>query len=326
MIIPWQQARRLNDLGVLGMNRRNVGYIARYNDRSKFPLVDDKLKTKKIAIRAGVTVPELIGVISTQHDIQEFVDSVADNDAEADERGFVIKPARGSGGKGIVVIVGRDGDRFVKAGGATLSSEDIARHLSNTLSGLHSLGGRPDVAVIESRIVIDPIFQHVSFEGVPDIRIIVFQGYPVMAMLRLATKVSDGKANLHQGAIGVGLDMREGSAIAAVQFNRWIEHHPDTGANLDQISVPQWDHLVNLAARCYDVTGLGYLGTDFVLDKDHGPVLLEFNARPGLTIQVANERGLLPRLRTIEAMTEFHATAEERVQYSCQAFSHAATA
>ncbi len=38
-----------------------------------------------------------------------------------------------------------------------------------------------------------------------------------------------------------------------------------------------------------------------MLDAALGPVVLEANARPGLTIQVANRRGLLPRLEWIDA-------------------------
>lgn len=59
---------KLRHKGIMGMNKRNHSYIGRYNDRSKFPLVDDKLKTKLIAQRAGCTVPQLIGVISNQGD------------------------------------------------------------------------------------------------------------------------------------------------------------------------------------------------------------------------------------------------------------------
>ena len=61
------------------------------------------------------------------------------------------------------------------------------------------------------------------YEGVPDIRIVVFNGYPVMAMLRLATHASDGKANLHQGAVGVGLALDSGRCLNAVQYGRAAE-------------------------------------------------------------------------------------------------------
>jgi alpha-L-glutamate ligase-like protein len=314
---------RLRRLGILGMNRRNVGYIGRYNPRSRFPLVDDKLKTKLIATDAGVTVPALLRVIETQHDVRDVAKVLVDLE------GFAIKPSRGSGGKGILVVAGRDGETFVKTSGDRVNLEGIQRHLSNILSGLYSLGGRPDVAILESLVVVDPIFSEVSYEGVPDIRLIVFQGYPVMGMLRLATRASDGKANLHQGAVGVGLDIATGKAIAAVQFDRPIDRHPDTGAALDDIAVPTWNQLVTLAARCFEVTGLGYLGTDIVLDKDRGPMVLEFNARPGLTIQVANERGLRPRLSAVEELVESgrtHRTAEERVAWAMEHMAHAVTA
>jgi alpha-L-glutamate ligase-like protein len=311
----WISPFTLRKRGILGMNRRNVAYITRYNDRSRYPLVDDKLKTKLVAAKAGVTVPELLHVIRTQHEI-ETIDEVL-----AGLTQFVIKPSQGSGGKGILVIVGKEGDAFVKSSGALLHLIDVKRHLSNVISGLYSLGGRTDIAFVESLVVSDDIFKHVSYEGVPDIRLIVFKGYPIMGMLRLATKRSDGKANLHQGAVGVGLDIGTGRSIAAVQFNRPIEVHPDTGNPVTNIQVPNWRRMLILAARCYDVTQLGYLGADLVLDKRRGPLLLELNARPGLTIQVANDEGLLPRLRHIEKLEEVHVSVDERVDYVMQHFA-----
>ena len=265
--------------------------------------------------------PELLLVIRLQHEVANIERVLSDFTQ------FVIKPARGSGGKGILVIVGRDGDSLVKSSGSRLSVSDVKRHLSNIISGLYSLGGRDDVAFVEALVTSDATFEHISYEGVPDIRLIVFKGYPVMGMLRLATKQSDGKANLHQGAVGVGLDIASGRGIAAVQFNRPVDRHPDTGAPLSNIQVPHWRQLLSLAARCYEVTRLGYLGADMVLDVNRGPLLLELNARPGLTIQVANDRGLLPRLRHVESLDELqHLTVEERIEYSVEHFAHAAGA
>ncbi len=315
----WSSPFRLWRHGVLGMNARNVAYISRYNARSRYPLVDDKLKTKLVVRKASVTVPDLLLVIRTQHEIEQ-IDSVLANYDK-----FVIKPAQGSGGKGILVIVGREGEYFVKASGAKLTAVDVKRDLSNITSGLYSLGGKPDVAFVESLVVAEKTFEHISYEGVPDIRIIVFKGYPVMGMLRLPTRESDGKANLHQGAVGVGLDIASGRSIAAVQHNRPIFRHPDTGYPLSDIVVPHWRSLMTLASRCYDVTRLGYLGADFVLDAKHGPMLLELNARPGLSIQIANNTGLRPRLKAVEALDELsHFTAEERVDWSIEHFATAA--
>ena len=296
------------------MNCRNLDYISKYNPRKLLPKVDNKLTTKHMAEEAGVDVPKLLGVVSFQHDIKNLGALL-----EAHES-FVIKPAQGSGGKGILVITGRDGDRYVKASGESLDFEDVNRHVSNILGGLYSLGGKSDVAMIESLIQADPVFNDYSFEGVPDIRMIVFRGFPIMAMLRLATRASDGKANLHQGAVGVGLDIATGKSLRAVQFDKPIQLHPDTQHNFDSLQVPHWDRLLQLTAACYGMTGLGYLGVDMVLDKNLGPQILELNARPGLAIQIANGCGIQPRLEKIEALPHWNLPIEERVAFSKKHF------
>lgn len=295
-MLQWISPRQLNRLGILGMNARNVSYISRYNERSQYPLVDNKLNTKLVAAEAQLNVPELLHVIHTQHEIGRAREVLALHDE------FVVKPAQGSGGKGILVIVGRDGDELIKSNGERITDTALSRYLSNVIAGLHSLGGRADVALVEQLVRVSDDFAEYSVEGVPDIRLIVFLGYPVMGMLRLATKASDGKANLHQGAVGVGIDIATGKALSAVQHNRVIDRHPDTGALLSEISIPNWRRLLEQAARCFEVTELGYLGTDMVIDRDRGPMLLELNARPGLAIQVANQHGLKPRLKHVEGL------------------------
>jgi alpha-L-glutamate ligase-like protein len=310
----WANPARLKAHGIMGMNSRNIEFVSRYNDRRLYPLVDDKLKTKLLACEHGLTTPALRSVIRWQHEIRHLEQRLKGLD------GFAIKPARGSGGKGILVVSGRHGDRFVKSSGKEVSIDDLGRHLSNVIAGLYSLAGTPDVAIIEDLIRLDPHFDGYSHEGIPDIRIIVFRGYPVMAMLRLATHASDGKANLHQGAVGVGLDMGTGAGIHAVHFGRRIHVHPDTGMALDRIVIPSWRTLLVLAARCYEMTGLGYIGADIVLDRDHGPAILELNARPGLAIQIANGCGLLPRLRLVESLTQTQ-SPEERVDFSLRTFT-----
>lgn len=312
--MDWISPRQLKRLGMLNMNRRNVDYIARYNERSSYPLVDNKLKTKLAVSEYDVKTPRLLQVVRQQHEIYGFR-SMAE-----DLTGFAIKPAKGSGGKGITVITGRDGDDFIKASGARIPVANLERHLTNILAGLYSLAGTPDVAIIENLVQSEPSLAKYSFQGVPDIRIVVFQGYPVMAMLRLATTDSDGKANLHQGAVGVGLDIGTGRSLNAVQFNRPITLHPDTGLPLENIQIDAWSDMLEMAARCYEATGLGYMGVDLVVDAQEGPLLLELNARPGLAIQMANGCGLLPRLKNIEALKRPHFSPKERAAYSMKSF------
>lgn len=311
-VSPW----RLQRMGILGMNCRNRDFIGSYNSRHLFPLVDDKLKTKLLAEEYELATPRLFFVVREQHEIAQIEKKLAGLE------GFAVKPAKGSGGKGILVIIGRREDKFIKSSGVEITIEDIRRHMSNTLAGLYSLGGKSDMVIVEDLIQFDDSFEGYSYEGVPDIRIIVFKGYPVMAMLRLATHASDGKANLHQGAVGVGLDIATGRALRAVQFSKPVVLHPDTLRPLNEIAIANWRDMLLLASRCFDMTGLGYIGTDIVLDKVRGAQLLELNARPGLSIQVANGRGLLPRLRHIESLKpRAHRTPEQRVDYAMQTFS-----
>lgn len=307
--------RGLRRAGVLGMNQRNADFILKYNPRRNFPLVDDKLITKRRARAAGIRVPELYGVIQIEHQIRHL-ERIVDGRAS-----FVIKPAQGSGGNGILVIHGRRNGHFRKADGQLIPRDAVAHHISNILSGMHSLGGQPDRAIIEQRVVFDPVFDEVSHRGVPDIRTVVFQGVPVMAMVRLPTRQSDDKANLHQGAVGAGLDMRTGHTTTAVWLDRFITTHPDTGASLTGLPIPRWQDVLELSARCHALADLGYLGVDIVLDRNEGPMVLELNARPGLSIQLANRTSLLKCLLRVEALDAIPSDPRRRVELSRELFT-----
>lgn len=311
----WTSPGRLHRSGILGMNRRNHSYILKYNPRRLYPLVDDKCQTKILAANHGVNASELIGTISFQHEAAGLADMVRDY------REFVIKPAHGSGGRGIVVIDSHDGDRYRKPDGQDLTFKDLYRHISNIISGLYSIGGQPDRVMVEERIQFTDAFAGFSFEGVPDVRQIVFKGYPVMSMIRLSTRASDGKANLHKGAVGVGLSLRDGSALYAVQRGCPVSEHPDTGQKLSELRVPLWEQHLQLAVACQRMCGLGYFGADIALDRNRGPLLLELNARPGLAIQIANRSGLAERLELVESLPEgAHPTDEEKIAFSLANF------
>ncbi len=307
-------AKKLREIGLVGLNERNADYILIHNQRKFYPRVDDKLITKQMAIAQGMPVPELYAVVREEHEIAEVHEKIKDREQ------FVVKPAHGSGGDGILVITGRRGDKYRKASGALINQEDFNHHISNALSGLYSLGGQPDHVLIEYCVQFDPIFDHVSYKGVPDIRIIVFKGYPVMGMIRLPTRQSDGKANLHQGAIGVGIDLPTGLTKRGVFSGQPITEHPDTEHSIINLQIPRWHELMMIAAKSSELSGLGYVGVDIVLDKDLGPLILELNARPGLAIQMANGNGLSPRLKKIDALTEIESDAAARVRFSMENF------
>ena len=308
-------ARRLREAGVLGINQRNADYVLPNNPRRFYPLVDDKEKTKKLAITAGIAVPDLYHVIEIERQIKDLPMIIEPYQE------FVVKPACGSGGDGIIVIKGRRKGLYRRASGLLMHEAELQYHVSNVLSGMYSLGGQSDKCLIEYMVKFDDVFSNVTYLGVPDIRIIVFLGVPVMAMVRLPTRMSDGKANLHQGAIGAGIDINSGKTLTAVWKNDIITEHPDTGYDVSGVQVPHWDTMLEIASRCYELTGLGYQGIDLVLDKDKGPLMLEVNARPGLNIQIANGSGLLHRLEKVQSEINNLNSNTDKINFAKQKFS-----
>lgn len=278
--------------GILGINRRNAVYTLGMNRRRFYPLVDDKLATKRLCQAAGIPVPELLAVARTHRETQQLAEATREFEA------FVVKPARGAMGNGILVLEQREGQLF--RGQRPFPLEDLAYHAAGIVSGLYSLAGATDVAMIEERLTIDPAFDELVADGVPDLRVIVYRGVPTMAMLRLPTIESDGRANLHQGAVGAGVDLERGILTGGIQRDRPIARSPDTRAAIGGFEIPHFDAIVTCAVHATDQTALGYVGADVVVDANKGPVILELNARPGLAIQLANNTGLRPRLDQID--------------------------
>jgi alpha-L-glutamate ligase-like protein len=288
-------ARRLRERGVLGMNCRNAAFILDHNPRAQFPLVDDKLRMQALCRRIAVATPALYAAVSHHAELRRLTDILGGRDD------FVVKPNRGSGGRGVLVVIGRDGNGYVRHNGERLSLDALRQHLSDILSGMHSLSGRPDRAIVQQRIRLHPAFEEIAYKGIPDVRVVLYRNEPAMAMLRLPTQASNGRANLHQGGIGVGVDLASSYTVHAMQQNRPVECHPDTGTPLVGRRVPHWRQVLAMSRRVAEETGLGYVGVDVVVDADEGPMLLEANARPGLSIQLANRQGLLSRLAAIDA-------------------------
>jgi alpha-L-glutamate ligase-like protein len=299
MILSWLfGARRLRRLGVLGMNRRNAACILDRNPRALFPTVDDKLRLRDLCRRIGVPTPAVYAVVGRPAELRHLGGLLGRCPD------VVIKPNRGSGGRGVLVLTGPAPGGFRRHDGAALGLDGVRRHVADILSGLYSLGGRPDQALLQQRVRLHPAFEPVAVQGIPDVRVVLYRGEPAMAMLRLPTRQSGGRANLHQGGLGAGIDLATGRTHHAVQGSRRVVCHPDSGVTVIGRAVPNWGEVLDLSRRVARAVGLGYVGVDVVIDADDGPLLLEANARPGLAIQIANGRGLLPRLEAIDDMLD----------------------
>lgn len=284
---------------VLGMNARNLDYVRPLNRKRSRELADNKLFSKRTLKKAGLGVPGLIAKISTREELEHF-------DWTTLPASFALKPNRGFGGEGILVVYARKKNRpdaWVKADGSIITIEDIKTHIQNILDGSFSLSNIPDIAFFEERLTLLKLFKPYAYKGIPDIRVIVFNRVPVMAMLRLPTRASDGKANLQQGAIGVGIDLATGTTTTAILGKgNIIEYVPGTRLALSGIRIPYWKEILRMSVESQNLSGLGFLGADIAIDRERGPVILELNARPGLSIQLANLSGLRGRLDRVAGL------------------------
>jgi alpha-L-glutamate ligase-like protein len=277
---------------IMGINRRNLEMIYPYNPRSGFPAVDDKVRTKELLAGAGVPVPRTLAVISGFLQARGAVASLRV------EPTFVVKPARGRGGGGVLILE-RAEEGWRTPSGRHVDDFELLQHFGDILFGVYSFGRTDDAALVEQRVKPHEFFRAIHERGIPDIRIILFKERPVMSMLRIPTDASDGRANLHQGAVGVRVDLATGRTGAGSLRGSPVDRHPDSGAPVSGLSIPFWDRILGYAVAAAGAVPLKYVGVDIVIDQDLGPLMLEVNARPGLQIQVINDTGLAPILGEI---------------------------
>ncbi len=277
---------------VLGVNRRNLWYVDRCNGKKDVLLANHKLATKSTLSESGIPVPRTLASVENRRDLVnlDFESLFA----------FALKPNSGRGGRGILIISGRENGVWRGPQNRYYERKRLVLHTLDILDGYHSGRNNPDIAYFEELVKPDFLFNRICSEGLPDIRVIVYKGKPILAMIRLPTKYSRGKANLHQGAVGVGVDIDTGLTSCAVLMRRYIDNHPDTGMRLRGLRIPNWERILAMSVGCYESTRIGYMGVDVVLDESRGPMVLELNAHPGLDIQLANKIGLMESLSVVD--------------------------
>jgi len=282
----------------LGMNARNSIFGKRNTKRAKH-YANSKLAGKKVLEKADILTPKVLAVFEKPDDAFEFA-------WEALPGSFVVKPEDGNGGNGVWVIrrKARWAGEWWRADGAKVSIGDLRLHVQDILEGKYSPYERESRAFIEERIPLATRFKRYAYRGTPDIRVVVFNKVPVMAMLRLPTEESDGRANLHQGAIGLGIDIATGVTTYGMHYDRLIKYISKRKSKVKRkvngLKIPKWTQILKMAVACQEASGLAYLGVDIVLHPAQGPMVLELNANPGMRIQIANKAGLRRRLERVK--------------------------
>jgi alpha-L-glutamate ligase-like protein len=275
---------------VMGINRRNREFVYLNNMRSLAPIASSKLRTKEALLNSRIPAPKLYAVIESHREVRRFRQTVEGLSS------FVIKPDHGSRGNGVFIVNGLVPEGYLNGGGKPVKESKFLSLIHEILSGEYCPVRGRDNALVEERIVTHPLLTEVSGASTADVRLILHRGQPIMAMLRLPTAASRGRANLHQNGVGAGVSMETGRIVAAIQHDRPLKAHPDTSCPLIGLEVPLWREIVSVATRCYSVIPLNYMGVDIMVDKDKGPLVVEVNLRPGLSIQNANNEGLGARV------------------------------
>lgn len=284
---------------ILGLNARAQLYSYKANSRAGKHTAGSKILTARHLTKLQIPTPKIYKKFFKPDDIFEF-------DWSKLPDSFALKPSKGLGGDGIVVVKKRKKPQKGHAGGwittqrNVVTIDDLKLHILDILEGAYSIGNVPDSAFIQEYVGRHKAFVRYAYRGTPDIRVIVFNRVPVMAMLRLPTPESGGRANLHQGAVGVGIDMATGITMKAIWHGNPIKYKPGGKLKLSGIKIPLWTKILEAASSCGDIPGLGYLGVDIVLHPTSGPMVLEVNSQPGLQIQLANGAGLKKRLERVD--------------------------
>jgi len=286
---------------ILGLNARSGVYLTPLNTHKARRIADSKLLMFQTLKKAQIPTPLVFKKFKNPRDVFDY-------NWESLPDAFALKPSRGFGGEGIIVVKKRATDEkghkiptvWVTTQRKRITVQDLKLHILDILEGAYSMKNVPDVAFIQEYVGRHKTFRKYAYRGTPDIRVIVFNKIPVMAMLRLPTKESGGHANLHQGAIGLGVDIATGITTKAIWHGREIKYKPDTERKLHGIKIPHWTTCLEIAVKTAIISGLGFTGVDIVLHPEKGPMVLELNARPGLQIQLANMAGLKKRLERVE--------------------------
>lgn len=299
---------RKNDR-ILGLNERNIEYVRKYNTSSAKLIADNKIITKQILKKASVPTTKIIKIVRSIEELENFDFSTLPNS-------FVVKPVNGVEGGGILIVYNTDKKgRFVSAQGKTFTRDMLITHMQDIMEGKYSHSYIQDSVLFEERVRPHNRFRPYTFKGTPDIRVIVFRRVPIMAMVRWPTPESEGKANFAQGAVGSGIDLSTGVTTHSIkgskkgQFSQ-IEFVPNSRERYSGFKIPYWDKILTYSVQSSVASKLGFCAVDFLIDRELGPLVVEMNARPGLSIQLANNDGMkwrLEHVKDIRIKSEAHA-------------------
>ncbi len=303
---------------ILWIHKRNNNYIKKFNPQKGIRLAKNKIKTKKFLYERWIPVPKTLFECKSESDRLQF------DFTQIRSTQFVLKPNKWSKWEGIVIVQDmkrttsaeqqyswwdkiRGLDRkIILSGymflikGIWISEYELKKQMIGIFKGLYNQSHIHDTLLIEEKLIPWKGFELFCQYGLADIRIIMFNLVPTIAMLRVPTQESGWKANLAQWGIGLWVDIVTGKITSL--YYQWESYHQDFPTEwmfLHNKKVPYRQEILQHSSNIQYFVNSGYLGMDWVI-TEHGPKLLEINARSWLEIQNITGIPLLQIMKKIE--------------------------
>lgn len=281
--------------GILGVNKRFLKYIKPLNPQKDIKLADSKLKTKNLLKNLDIPYPKLIDVIKNRKQLKNY------DFSKLYWQDFVIKPNKWSKGKWIMIcsVKKLNDEFFIKVWNKLLSQDEFKKYLIDILDWKYSLTLWNDIILIEEKIEPSDEFKIFCEYWLADIRLIVMNLVPVMAMLRYPTLKSWWKANIAAWWIWFWIDIWTWKIVSMYKDRIiYTKNFPKEYQQFYNKTIPYWDDILLYSSQIQYFTNIWYLWLDWVISKKW-PMLLEINARAWMEIQLVNWEWLEKRLRKI---------------------------